>query len=111
MAEDARQLFLDVVLANDPTHFKPSDMPLLCRYAEANALAARAAAALLKAGPIVNGDDKPSPWLGVHAVATKEITALAMRLRLSPQARQPNNPKRPPLPVSYYDRMRVERAE
>jgi hypothetical protein len=107
MAEDARQLFLDVVLGNDPTYFQPSDMPLLCRYAEANALAARAAAGLLKAGPIVNGDDKASAWLTVHATATKEVTALAMRLRLSPQARQPNTPKRTPA-VSYYDRMRLE---
>jgi hypothetical protein len=106
MAEDARQLLLDVVLANDPTYFKPSDLPLLCRYAEANALAARAAAALLKAGPIVG--DKASPWLAVHAVATKEVTALAMRLRLSPQARQPNNPKRTPA-VSYYERLQLER--
>jgi hypothetical protein len=109
MAEDVRKEFLDVVLANDPTYFKPSDMPLLCRYAEANALAARAAAALLKAGPIVNGDDKPSAWLAVHAVATKEVTALAMRLRLSPQARMPNNPKRPQQPLSVYERMRLER--
>jgi hypothetical protein len=109
MAEDARQLFLDVVLANDPTYFKPSDLPLLCRYAEANALAARAAAALLKAGPIVG--DKASPWLAVHAVATKEVTALAMRLRLSPQSRQPNNPRSARTPtVSYYERLQMERG-
>jgi hypothetical protein len=61
------------------TYFQPSDMPLLCRYAEANALAARAAAALLQAGPIVAGD-KPSAWLAVHAVASKQVSALAMRL-------------------------------
>jgi hypothetical protein len=110
MAEDAKKEFLDIVLANDPTYFKASDMPLLCRYAEANALAARAAAALLKTGPIVNADDKASPWLAVHAVASKEVSALAMRLRLSPQARQPNNSgKRPGPPPSYYERMRMER--
>jgi hypothetical protein len=107
MADDARQLFLDVVLANDPTHFKPSDMPLLCRYAEANAIAARAAAALLKAEPIVN-DDAASPWVSVYVAMTKTATALAMRLRLSPQARMPNNPKRTPA-VSYYERMALER--
>jgi hypothetical protein len=109
MSEDARQLFLDVVLAKDPTYFKPSDVPLLCRYAEANALAARAAAALLKHEPIVTGDNKLSAWLAVHSAATKEVSALAMRLRLSPQARMPNNPKRPAQPVSYYERMRMER--
>jgi hypothetical protein len=108
MADDARQLFLDVVLANDPRYFQPSDLALLCRYAEANALAARAAAALLKVGPIVNSDNKASGWLAVHAAATKEVSALAIRLRLSPQARQPNTPKRTPA-VSYYERMRLER--
>jgi hypothetical protein len=39
---------------------------------------------------------------------TKTANALAMRLRLSPQARQPNNPKRTPTP-SYYEKMRLER--
>jgi hypothetical protein len=109
MAEDARQIFLDIVFGNDPTYFKSSDMALLCRYAEANALAARAAAALLKVGPIAG--DKASPWLAVHAVATKEVTALAMRLRLSPQSRQPNNPRsaRTP-PASYYERLQMERG-
>jgi hypothetical protein len=106
MADDARQVFVSIVLSNEPTFFKPSDMPLLCRYAEANALAERAAAALLKDGPIIG--DKTSPWLAVHAMASKTVNALAMRLRLSPQARAPNNPKRTP-PVSYYERMAVER--
>jgi hypothetical protein len=94
MAEDARQLFLDVVLANDPTYFKPSDLPLLCRYAEAHALAARAAV-----GPIAG--DKASPWLAVHAVATKEVTALAMRLRLSPQ----KPPAEQPTQRAHADRL------
>jgi phage terminase small subunit len=105
MAEDARQVFLDIVLANDPTHFKPSDMPLLLRYCEAHAMAARAAAAL-SAGPMVDGDGA-SPWVSVYVAMTKTANALAMRLRLSPQARQPNNPKRTPV-VSYYERMRLE---
>jgi hypothetical protein len=94
MAGDARQLFLDIVLANDPAHFKPSDAPLLCRYCEAHAWAARAAAA-----------NEASDFVAM----TKTAIGLAMRLRLSPQARQPNNPKRPQQPVSYYERMRLER--
>jgi phage terminase small subunit len=108
MAEDVRQIFLDIVLANDPTHFKPSDMPLLCRYCEAHAMAARAAAALFQAGAIVDGDGA-SPWVSVYVAMTKTANALAMRLRLSPQARMPNNPKRPQQPVSVYERMRSER--
>jgi phage terminase small subunit len=107
MAEDARQVFLDIVFANDPKHFQPSDMPLLCRYCEANAMAARAATALMKAEPIVSGDTA-SPWVSVYVAMTKTANALAMRLRLSPQARMPNNPKRTPT-VSYYERLQLER--
>jgi hypothetical protein len=108
MADDARQVFLDIVLSNDPLHFKPSDLPLVCRYAEANAMAARAATALMKAEAIVDRDGA-SPWVSVYVAMTKTANALAMRLRLSPQARTPNNPKRPAQPVSVYERMRLER--
>jgi hypothetical protein len=104
MADDARQLFIDVVMNNKPEHFQPSDLPLLARYCQAHALAARAAAALSKAETIVNGDEAK-----VFVAMTKTANALAMRLRLSPQARQPNNPKRTP-PVSYYERLAMERG-
>jgi hypothetical protein len=104
MPPDARQIFLDVVLANPSDHFQPSDMPLLCRYCEAHAVAERAAAELAKAGPIVNGDAAK-----VFVSMSKLANSLALRLRLSPQARQPRMPKRPPQPVSVYERMRLER--
>jgi phage terminase small subunit len=111
MPDDARQLFVDIVLANDPTHFKPSDLPLLCRYCEANAMAARAAAAMAKPEAMVN-EDEASPWVSVYVAMTKTAAGLAIRLRLSPQSRMPHGPpKRPAQPVSYYDRMRLERGE
>jgi hypothetical protein len=65
-------------------HFQQSDLPLLCRYVEASILAERAAEQLREA-PVVDG--KPSPWLVVQEKSLRTLTALSMRLRLSPQAR------------------------
>jgi hypothetical protein len=56
---------------------------LLCRYVEASILAERAAEQLREA-PVVDG--KPSPWLVVQEKSVRTLTALSMRLRLSPQA-------------------------
>jgi hypothetical protein len=92
MAPDARQVFLDTVLACAPEHFQIADALLLRRYSEAQAWATRAAAA---------GDAK------VFVAMTRTVSALALRLRLSPQARQPRLPKRPQQPISYYERMRL----
>jgi phage terminase small subunit len=103
LPERAREVFVDLVLANRPDFFTPSDLPLLCRYAEATEMAERAAGAMAKT-PIVDG--KPSPWIAIHGQMTKAMSALSMRLRLSPQARQPNRPTRP-VETSYYDRMRM----
>jgi phage terminase small subunit len=100
----AREVFVDLVLANKPGYFTASDLPLLCRYCEAAAMAEKAAAAMAKT-PIVDG--KASPWIGIHGQMSKAMLGLSMRLRLSPQARQPNRPTRP-VEISYYDRMRLE---
>ncbi|MGY8677105.1 hypothetical protein Q2941_04730 [Bradyrhizobium sp. UFLA05-153] len=96
-----RAAFLDIVNNTAPTHFQMSDLPLLCRYAEAIVLAERAAKEL-RGNAVVNG--KASPWLVVQEKSLRAIVALSMRLRLSPQGRRPNNP--PPkltTPASYYD--------
>jgi hypothetical protein len=94
MAEDAKQVFIDTVLACAPEHFQAADLPSLRRYSEAHAWATRAAAA---------GDVK------VFVAMTRTASALTLRLRLSPQSRQPRMPKLQPLPTSYYDRMKLER--
>jgi hypothetical protein len=73
-------VFTGLVNACDRTHFEPSDVPLLSQYAEAVALAEWAAAELQ--GPT---DGK---WLAVWEKATRVLTALSIRLRLSPQARR-----------------------
>jgi len=79
-----RAVFLDLVNATDPDHFRPSDLPLLLRYVENIVLADRAAVELRRRAV---ADGKPSPWLAVQEKATRNVIALSMRLRLSPQSR------------------------
>jgi hypothetical protein len=84
LAGPEAKLFKQIISNCAHDHFRSSDLPLLCRYVEASILAERAALQLRDA-PVVDG--KPSPWLPVREKATRELVALSMRLRLSPQAR------------------------
>jgi hypothetical protein len=79
-----RSVFVGLVTACDPDHFRASDLPLLVRYVEAITLADRAALEL-RNGAVVKG--KASPWLAVQREAVKAMVALSIRLRLSPQSR------------------------
>jgi hypothetical protein len=105
LSESERQLFLDTVAGAKPGHFHSVDTPLLCAYVRAAVLEIRSAQ------EVADGDDKAlSKWNG----AIKALSMLSMRLRLCPQSRQPNNPSRPSRPeqpMSYYDRMALERRE
>jgi len=85
LPEAERTIFVDLVNACEPTHFRPSDAPLLCRYCEAAVLAEQAAHELRQTGAVVNG--KSSPWIVVQEKAVRAMVALSMRLRLSPQSR------------------------
>jgi hypothetical protein len=101
-----RAVFIDIIANNRPEHFKPSDSVLLCAYARACVLEARSA---LELG---GGDPKALPrWNG----AVKAMLGLAMRLRLSPQSRQPNLPSRPgakpPRELSVYERMALQEGD
>jgi phage terminase small subunit len=104
LSDPERRVFIEIVAACDANHFQPSDLPLVCRYVEAVVLAEEAARELREEGAVV--DCKPSPWITVQEKAVRALVAVSMRLRLSPQARQPNNPKRPPT-VSAYERMNL----
>jgi hypothetical protein len=84
LSEPEATLFEQIVSSCAHDHFRQSDLPLLCRYVEASILAERAAQQLREA-PVTGS--KPSPWLPVREKATRELVALSMRLRLSPQAR------------------------
>src|SRR5262249_5827031 len=98
--EPARAVFLDLVSGAKPDAFRSSDLPLLCGYARAVGLEVGSAQELAA------GEDKA---LARWEKAVKSMVALSMRLRLSPQARAPHTsrPDKPPVPLSYYDRMRL----
>jgi phage terminase small subunit len=96
-----------------PSHFLPSDQPLLVAYSRAVALSEEAAAALAAEGPVISTDKgrRRNPWCAVADQSHKVMIQLARGLRLSPQARRPSDPTRPSKPepvLSYYDRMRLE---
>jgi hypothetical protein len=107
LAPDEREVFVDIIAASKPDAFKASDLPLLCAYTRAIVLERRSAAELAA------GDDKAVVrW----NAAIKAVVSLSMRLRLSPQARQPNNPSnrpgsRPERPLSYYEMQALREGE
>ena len=85
LGDAERTIFQSLVASCDSAHFRESDLPLLCRYVEAVVLAERAANEMRLSGPVIDG--KPSAWLQVQEKAVRAMTALSMRLRLSPQSR------------------------
>ena len=84
LSKAEHSVFVGLVTACDPDHFRASDLPLLVRYTESIVLADQAALELRR-GAVVKG--KSSPWLAVQREAIKAMVALSMRLRLSPQSR------------------------
>jgi hypothetical protein len=80
----------------------------LVQYCAASVLGERAMAELREA-PVIEG--KTSPWLAVFEKASRAMVALSMRLRLSPQARAPNNPTRPAPRLSAYEMEALRDAE
>ena len=103
LSQEERQVFVDLVLANKPQHFMPSDMPLLVTYCEV-ICQLRLASKELKKGIVAGG--KTNPWIGVQERLIKSMVALSMRLRLSPQARSPTNPSRASRQANAYEEMR-----
>jgi hypothetical protein len=99
-----RDLFAALVASCAPSHFQPSDEVLLVEYCTAAVLNERASAEL-RDSPVVDG--KVSPWLLIFEKTSRAVIALALRLRLSPQARAPNTPTRREAAPSAYDVMRL----
>ena len=84
-------------------HFSAEDVGLLCSYVRAKVLERRSVEELL-ASPAIAGTQ--NPWLPIYRKATRAIATYAMRLRLGPKSRHPNNSRRmskPSSPPSYYD--------
>jgi hypothetical protein len=104
LSPEARAVFLDVVVNSNPGQFQPCDLPLLCTYAD-GVVQARACAKLIAAG---GGTDL---IIKAQRNALSAVFQLSMRLRVSPQARQPHvsrgSKTRPPS-VNYYDRLQFE---
>ena len=66
--------------ALQPTHFLPSDLPLIAAYAKA-IVQEKIAAGELALAYVVDG--KPSPWLPVWQASIRAVTTLARMLALS----------------------------
>jgi hypothetical protein len=109
LSDAQRRCFVDLVASLPAFHFKPADLSLLCRWAEASAAAERAAFEMEQPGGMVTADGKLSPWFTIHASATKTLNGLALRLRLGPQSRASKQSKKEPAPVSVYDRLRMQK--
>lgn len=82
LSEPAKRVFSDLVASCDAKHFEASDIGLLAQYCEAQVMAERAAAQLQTAGT------PETKWLALWEKSTRTMSGLALRLRLSPQARR-----------------------
>jgi hypothetical protein len=107
LGEGERKAFLDLVLACPSEQFTPADLPLLCAWAETVALRERMATRMAVEGEL-DEKGKPSGAFTIHKEATKTLNALALRLRVSPQARMQKAPRRTMQSASYYDRLNLE---
>jgi hypothetical protein len=87
--------------------FQPSDLPLLCRWAELCVMAERAAKVMEIEGMVTAGG-KPSAHFTIHKEATRGLNNLALRLRLGPQSRAHKAPRQKVLTLSAYERMALE---
>jgi phage terminase small subunit len=103
-----RAVFVELIAANPPEHFRASDLPLLASYCSAVVLHQRAVAEL-RLKPIVGG--KSSPWTNLYEKSGRTMVALAMRLRLSPQSRNPNPTKRKATRLSIYEKMALQQPD
>jgi phage terminase small subunit len=100
-------VFTRLVEATPLGHFVASDTPLVVEFCRAVIMAERADRELRQNGPVIG--TKPSPWITVQEKAVRSLTALSLRLRLAPQARQ--DPKtahrraqRPTIPPPWEQR-------
>jgi hypothetical protein len=110
LSDAQRRCFIDLVTSLPSSHFKPGDISLLCRYAEAAAAAEQAAFEMTQPGGMLSADgSKPSAWFSIHQQATKSLNALALRLRLGPQSRALKQSKKEAAPVSVYDQLRMQK--
>jgi phage terminase small subunit len=107
LSDAARAAFLDLVTTCPADQFQPSDISLLCRWAELSAMC-EAASIELQASGMLGVDGRPSPWFVIYQQATKSLSGLALRLRIGPQSRMQKAPRRQVGTSSYFERMELE---
>jgi|RhiMetdeSRZDD1v2_1073273.scaffolds.fasta_scaffold735587_3 hypothetical protein len=107
LGEPERRAFVDLVTTAPAGQFQPSDLPLLCRWAELTVMCEQARGELAAQG-MVTADGKPSAWFSVYQQSVKALSGLALRLRLGPQSRAFKAPKKTVGRVSYFERMALE---
>jgi phage terminase small subunit len=110
LGDDERQVFIDLISSTPAGQFQENDLALICRWCEASVMAARAAEELRVGGMMVAapGGPKVNPWFAVWREAAKVQKDLALRLKLSPQARHHKAPKSLPAPLTAYERLALE---
>jgi phage terminase small subunit len=106
-----KKVFRDLVAACPAGQFRKSDVGLLSRWAELSVMAEQAAFEMTTHGRVTPDGKAPSPWLSVYMQATKQLSGLALRLRLGPQSRANKAPKSLPRELSYYEQMELDDAE
>jgi hypothetical protein len=109
LGEAERKAFLDLVCSVPVTQFASCDLPLICAWAETVALRERMATRMAVEGEL-DEKGRPTGAFTIHREATKTLTALALRLRISPQARMQKAPRREMRATSYYERLDLEAA-
>jgi hypothetical protein len=112
LSELERKAFTALVASVPAGQFTSADLDLVVSWAETACLARRAAKELELAGGPVLPDGRVSPWFGIHQQCLKTLTALAMRLRISPQGRNPTSraTKKVAAGMSYYEEMALQES-
>jgi phage terminase small subunit len=103
LGEIEAAIFRQTVASVPYEHFAAEDSGLLCAYSRAMALERRASDKLAAAAV-----GNHQAWLPVYAAAVRAMSTLAVRLRLGPKSRHPNNSRRmskPSSAPSSYDTM------
>ena len=86
MSPKARVIWLKIVKAYPPEHFKPQHTGMLRAYCEAEALHDRAVTSIMKSGDIIkqpNGVVKENPYINIEVKATNIISQLATKLGIT----------------------------
>jgi hypothetical protein len=111
LSERERKAFMDLMIGCPANHFAICDTPLLVAWAVTTVLAERAAEGL-RGEPLATGATV-STWVKVHTEAVKTLGMLAVRLRVSPQGRNPTAraSKRSVAPLSFYDQQELSESD